>query len=53
MEGADNYGDVQFTGYYTPQGEFRYPLYRMPPRGYLQRRAEQQFGHRLDQFANG
>lgn len=41
MEGADNYGNVQFTGYYTPvvqarytpQGEFRYPLYRMPPRG--------------------
>ncbi len=41
MEGADNYGNVQFTGYYTPviqarytrQGEFQYPLYRMPPRG--------------------
>ncbi|KQN64707.1 murein transglycosylase A [Erwinia sp. E602] len=40
MEGADNYGNVQFTGYYTPvlqarytrQGEFQYPLYRMPPR---------------------
>ncbi|MBT9432108.1 murein transglycosylase A [Candidatus Sodalis endolongispinus] len=40
MEGADNYGNVQFTGYYTPvvqarytpQGEFRYPLYRMPSR---------------------
>lgn len=38
MEGADNYGNVQFTGYYTPvikarytrQGEFQYPLYRMP-----------------------
>ncbi|WP_445375754.1 murein transglycosylase A [Photorhabdus tasmaniensis] len=38
MEGVDNYGNVQFTGYYTPvlqarrvkQGEFRYPLYRMP-----------------------
>lgn len=38
MEGADNYGNVQFTGYYTPviearrmaQGEFRYPLYGMP-----------------------
>ena len=40
MEGADNYGNVQFTGYYTPviearrvpQGEFRYPLYGMPPK---------------------
>ncbi|BCQ36302.1 MULTISPECIES: murein transglycosylase A [Erwinia] len=40
MEGTDNYGNVQFTGYYTPviqarytrQGEFQYPLYRMPPR---------------------
>ncbi len=39
MEGADNYGNVQFTGYYTPvmqarhtrQGEFQYPIYRMPP----------------------
>ncbi|MBS0057232.1 murein transglycosylase A [Yersinia sp. Marseille-Q3913] len=38
MEGVDNFGNVQFTGYYTPvlqarytpQGEFRYPLYRMP-----------------------
>ncbi|PIJ49042.1 murein transglycosylase A [Erwinia sp. OLTSP20] len=38
MEGMDNYGNVQFTGYYTPviqarytrQGEFQYPLYRMP-----------------------
>ncbi|MEB6336677.1 murein transglycosylase A [Serratia rhizosphaerae] len=48
MEGADNYGNVQFTGYYTPvvqarytpQGEFRYPLYRMPPkRGRLPSRA--------------
>lgn len=41
MEGADNYGNVQFTGYYTPviearrspQGEFRHPLYGMPPKG--------------------
>lgn len=41
MEGTDNYGNVQFTGYYTPviearytrQGEFQYPLYRIPPRG--------------------
>ncbi len=39
MEGADNFGNVQFTGYYTPvvqarytrQGEFQYPMYRMPP----------------------
>ncbi|EKN4700409.1 murein transglycosylase A [Yersinia ruckeri] len=38
MEGVDNFGNVQFTGYYTPvlqarytpQGEFRHPLYRMP-----------------------
>ena len=41
MEGVDNYGNVQFTGYYTPvlqarytqQGEFRYPLYSMPAKG--------------------
>lgn len=41
MEGVDNYGNVQFTGYYTPviearrvkQGEFRYPLYGMPAKG--------------------
>lgn len=41
MEGADNYGNVQFTGYYTPviearrspQGEFRHPLYGMPAKG--------------------
>ncbi|HDS7362873.1 murein transglycosylase A [Morganella morganii] len=40
MEGKDNYGNVQFTGYYTPvvqarhtrQGEFQYPIYRMPPK---------------------
>ncbi|AOV97767.1 murein transglycosylase A [Edwardsiella hoshinae] len=38
MEGVDNFGNVQFTGYYTPvvearktpQGAFQYPLYRMP-----------------------
>ncbi|STV86890.1 membrane-bound lytic murein transglycosylase A [Klebsiella michiganensis] len=38
MQGTDNYGNVQFTGYYTPvvqarhtrQGEFQYPIYRMP-----------------------
>lgn len=49
MEGADNYGNVQFTGYYTPvvqarhtrQGEFQYPIYAMPPkRGRLPSRAE-------------
>lgn len=41
MEGTDNFGNVQFTGYYTPvlqarytaQGEFQYPLYRMPAKG--------------------
>ncbi|BFI44563.1 membrane-bound lytic murein transglycosylase A [Yersinia pseudotuberculosis] len=41
MEGVDNFGNVQFTGYYTPvlqarytpQGEFRHPLYRMPAKG--------------------
>ncbi|ALX96529.1 MULTISPECIES: murein transglycosylase A [Serratia] len=41
MEGVDSYGNVQFTGYYTPvlqarytqQGEFRYPLYSMPAKG--------------------
>ncbi|WP_127960109.1 murein transglycosylase A [Serratia microhaemolytica] len=38
MAGADQYGNVHFTGYYTPvvqarrvaQGEFRYPLYAKP-----------------------
>lgn len=38
MQGTDSYGNVQFTGYYTPiiaarhtkQGAFRYPLYRLP-----------------------
>lgn len=45
MEGVDNFGNVQFTGYYTPviearftpQGEFRYPLYAMPPRSKARR----------------
>ncbi|OON39650.1 murein transglycosylase A [Izhakiella australiensis] len=40
MEGVDHYGNVQFTGYYTPvlqarytrQGAFQYPIYRMPPK---------------------
>ena len=42
MEGADNYGNVQFTGYHTRQGEFQYPIYRMPPKrgGRLPSRAE-------------
>ncbi|MBV4412678.1 murein transglycosylase A [Enterobacteriaceae bacterium YMB-R22] len=49
MEGTDNYGNVQFTGYYTPivqarytrQGAFQYPIYRMPQtRGRLPSRAE-------------
>ncbi|CCG86155.1 murein transglycosylase A [Erwinia piriflorinigrans] len=50
MEGTDNYGNVQFTGYYTPvvkarysrQGEFQYPLYRKPysKRSKLPSRAE-------------
>lgn len=38
MEGVDNFGNVQFTGYYTPvvqarytrQGEFQHQLYGMP-----------------------
>lgn len=38
MEGVDNFGNVQFTGYYTPvvearktpQGAFQYPFYRQP-----------------------
>ncbi|MEH0875968.1 murein transglycosylase A [Pectobacterium cacticida] len=46
MEGVDNFGNVQFTGYYTPvlqarhtrQGEFRYPLYAMPPKSKKSRR---------------
>ncbi|MFC3394588.1 murein transglycosylase A [Brenneria rubrifaciens] len=46
MEGVDNFGNVQFTGYYTPvlqarytrQGAFRYPLYAMPSRGKMNRR---------------
>ncbi len=41
MEGKDGFGNVQFTGYYTPllharytkQGQFQYPLYSMPPKG--------------------
>lgn len=41
MAGVDGFGNVQFTGYYTPivearrtpQGKFRYPLYAMPPKG--------------------
>lgn len=41
MKGVDNYGNVQFTGYYIPvlqvhsiqQGAFRYPPYCMPSKG--------------------
>ncbi|ATG16287.1 TPA: murein transglycosylase A [Providencia alcalifaciens] len=41
MEGMDNYGNVQFTGYYTPviearrspQGDYQHPLYGMPSKG--------------------
>ncbi|TNV17370.1 murein transglycosylase A [Buttiauxella sp. B2] len=59
MEGADNYGNVQFTGYYTPvvqarytrQGEFQYPIYRMPPkRGRLPSRAEIYSGALSDSY---
>lgn len=59
MEGADNYGNVQFTGYYTPviqarhtrQGEFQYPIYRMPPkRGRLPSRAEIYSGGLSDSY---
>ncbi|MGB7800736.1 murein transglycosylase A [Buttiauxella sp.] len=59
MEGADNYGNVQFTGYYTPvvqarytrQGEFQYPIYRMPPkRGRLPSRAEIYSGALSDNY---
>lgn len=59
MEGVDNYGNVQFTGYYTPviqachtrQGEFQYPIYRMPPkRGRLPSRAEIHAGALSDKY---
>ena len=38
MKGTDNFGNVRFTGYYTPilearrepDNEFKYPLYRLP-----------------------
>lgn len=49
MEGEDSFGNVMFTGYYTPvvqarhtaQGEFQYPIYRMPRgRGRLPSRAD-------------
>ena len=59
MEGADNYGNVQFTGYYTPviearhtrQGEFQYPIYRMPPkRGKLPSRASIYAGALSDKY---
>lgn len=59
MQGTDNYGNVQFTGYYTPviqarhtrQGEFQYPIYRMPPkRGRLPTRAEIYAGALSDNY---
>lgn len=59
MQGTDNYGNVQFTGYYTPvvkarhtrQGEFQYPIYRMPPkRGRLPSRAEIYAGALSDNY---
>lgn len=59
MEGVDNYGNVQFTGYYTPviqarytrQGEFKYPLYRMPPkRGRLPSRTQIYAGALSDNY---
>jgi membrane-bound lytic murein transglycosylase A len=64
MEGTDNYGNVQFTGYYTPvlqarytrQGEFQYPLYRMPARakgGRLPSRADIYSGALGDRYIVG
>ncbi len=59
MQGADNYGNVQFTGYYTPvvqarhsrQGEFQYPIYRMPPKsGRLPSRAQIYAGALSDDY---
>ena len=34
MEGADNYGNVQFTGYYTPVIQAPYPPGRVPVSGF-------------------
>ncbi len=59
MQGVDNYGNVQFTGYYTPvvqarhtrQGKFQYPIYRMPPkRGKLPSRASIYAGALSDNY---
>ncbi|PWW12715.1 murein transglycosylase A [Mangrovibacter plantisponsor] len=59
MQGVDNYGNVQFTGYYTPviqarhtrQGAFQYPIYRMPPkRGRLPSRAQIYSGALSDNY---
>ncbi|WP_159565810.1 murein transglycosylase A [Budvicia diplopodorum] len=52
MEGVDNFGNVQFTGYYTPviharhtkQGEFKYPLYSMPGKTKKMRRLPDRAG---------
>lgn len=59
MEGTDNYGNVQFTGYYTPvvqarhtrRGAFQYPIYSMPPkRGRLPSRAQIYAGALSDKY---
>ncbi|XNM65941.1 murein transglycosylase A [Escherichia coli] len=59
MQGTDNYGNVQFTGDDTPvvqarhtrQGEFQYPIYRMPPkRGKLPSRASIYAGALSDNY---
>ncbi len=58
MQGVDNYGNVQFTGYYAGgagaphrQGEFQYPIYRMPPkRGKLPSRASIYAGALSDNY---
>ncbi|WP_112114303.1 murein transglycosylase A, partial [Lonsdalea populi] len=52
MEGVDGFGNVQFTGYYTPvvqarytrQDEFQYPIYGMPSRGKKNRRLPDRAG---------
>lgn len=59
MEGVDNYGNVQFIGYYTSviqaryirQGEFQYFIYRMSlKRGRLSFRAEIYAGVLSDKY---
>ena len=59
MEGADNYGNVQFTGYYTPVIQARHLPYaaktRSPPvaRRYLRRCAARQQRPGLQQLPDG